>query len=118
VTDSPPSRLDLLYFARRVVEQQARASLAQLDAWIAVERRREDERRNREARRPAPPEWLIERGIGVGAPPTRVHCGGCYMAPAVRVRPVTEDQARRALYEHVDACSHCNPDTELRVILE
>ncbi|MDT0427121.1 hypothetical protein ACFT08_00715 [Streptomyces rochei] len=30
-----PSRLELLQFTRRVVEQQARASLRQLDRWIA-----------------------------------------------------------------------------------
>ncbi|WP_409007434.1 DUF6233 domain-containing protein [Streptomyces scabiei] len=26
--------------------------------------------------------------------------------------------ARRALYEHVEACPHCNPGTALRVIPE
>ncbi|MFF0765963.1 hypothetical protein [Streptomyces sp. NPDC003737] len=35
-----PSRLELLRFARRVVVQQATASLAQIDGWIAVEERR------------------------------------------------------------------------------
>ncbi|MEU7969446.1 hypothetical protein AB0D09_39305 [Streptomyces sp. NPDC049097] len=34
-----PSRLELLRFARRVVVQQATASLAQIDGWIAVEER-------------------------------------------------------------------------------
>ncbi|RDD84074.1 hypothetical protein DVZ84_37115 [Streptomyces parvulus] len=34
VSDTP-SRLELLQFTRRVVEQQARASLRQLDRWIA-----------------------------------------------------------------------------------
>ncbi|MFI1535527.1 DUF6233 domain-containing protein [Streptomyces anandii] len=119
MNDRPsPSRLDLLYFARRVVVQQARANLAQLDRWIAVEERREVERRMGEARRPKAPEWLVERGIGAGAPAVRIHAGGCHMAKGVRVQAVSEEEARRALYGHVEACSHCNPDTVLRVILE
>jgi hypothetical protein len=44
VTDKP-SRLQLLHFARRVVVQQARATLAQIDDWIAAEERRAAERR-------------------------------------------------------------------------
>ncbi|WP_327744669.1 DUF6233 domain-containing protein [Streptomyces europaeiscabiei] len=112
------SRLELLRFARRVIVQQAEASLAQLDRWIAVEERREAERRRGEERRPLPPEWLIERGIGAGSPPARVHRGGCHMAKGARVKGISEDMARRALYEHVEACPHCNPDTALQVIPE
>ncbi|MFE0132417.1 DUF6233 domain-containing protein [Streptomyces sp. NPDC059037] len=44
-----------------------------------------------------------------------VHVGGCHMA-GKRSRGVTQDEARRALYEHVDACPHCRPDTELGVL--
>ncbi|MEU9168599.1 DUF6233 domain-containing protein [Streptomyces sp. NPDC048420] len=113
-----PSRLELLHFARRVIVQQAAASLAQLDRWIAVEEEREGARRRAEERRPPPPEWLIERGIGAGSPPVRVHQGGCVMAKGVRVKAISEDQAKRALYAHVEACPFCNPDTALRVIPE
>ena len=117
MNESLSSRLELLYFARRVVEQQARASLAQLDAWIAVEKQREAERRMGEARRPPPPEWLVERGIGAGSPPSRIHKGGCHMATGVRVKAISEERVKRALYADVElACPHCNPDTELRVI--
>lgn len=117
VNEGPLSRLELLYFARRVIEQQARASLAQVDRWIAVEQRREAERRTAEARRPAPPAWLMERGTGAGSPLTGIHKGGCPMAKGARVRPISEEDARRALYGNVElACPFCNPDTELRVI--
>ncbi|MFF6801074.1 DUF6233 domain-containing protein [Streptomyces sp. NPDC012616] len=112
-----PSRLELLRFARRVIVQQAAASLAQVDGWIAAEEEREAAQRRAEERRPKP-AWLIERGIGVGSPPMQVHRGGCRMAQGVRVQAITEDQARRALYEHVGACEFCNPDTALRVIPE
>ncbi|MDQ0961969.1 hypothetical protein QFZ66_005847 [Streptomyces sp. B4I13] len=113
-----PSRLELLYFARRVIMQQAEASLAQVDRWIAVEEEREASQRRAAALRPKPAEWLIERSIGVGSPPTQVHRGGCPLARGVRVKAISEDQARRALYEHVSACSFCNPDTALQVIPE
>ncbi|MER5522300.1 hypothetical protein [Streptomyces sp. NPDC002763] len=36
-----PSRLDLLLFARRVVEQQALTSLAQLDRWTGGSARKD-----------------------------------------------------------------------------
>jgi hypothetical protein len=40
------------------------------------------------------------------------------MANGVRIKPISGDQARRALYEHVEACPFCNPDTALQVIPE
>ncbi|MGW2556834.1 hypothetical protein [Streptomyces sp. NPDC001635] len=58
-----PSRLELLRCARRVVVQQATASLAQIDGWIAVEERRGVERRRGDEMRPPPPEWVVERGL-------------------------------------------------------
>lgn len=59
----------------------------------------------------------MERGISAGSPLTGIHKGGCPMAMGVRVRPISEEDARRALYENVElACPFCNPDTELRVI--
>jgi hypothetical protein len=105
------SRLDLLHFARRVVVQQARASLAQLDRWIADEERREAERLRGEERRPPPPEWLIERGLN-RANVVAVHRGDCW-DPGKRHIEVTRAQALDALRQQVPACSKCRPDTTL-----
>ncbi|MFE9098865.1 DUF6233 domain-containing protein [Streptomyces sp. NPDC007264] len=118
MNERSPSRLELLRFARRVVAQQATTALTQLDRWIADEERRETERRTGDARHPRTPEWLMERGIGTGSPPARIHRGDCHMAKGVRVKAITEEQARRALYACVAACPHCNPDTALQVVPE
>ncbi|MEV0016635.1 DUF6233 domain-containing protein [Streptomyces tendae] len=109
-----PSRLELLQFTRRVVEQQARASLRQLDRWIADEERRAAERRLAEERRPPPPEWLIERGLDR----TRlvaVHTADCW-DPGKRLIPATREQAREAIRQEVPACSKCRPDTRLGLL--
>jgi hypothetical protein len=111
---SPVDRLDLLRFARRVVEQQARDQLAQIDRWIADEERRQTEQENAAARRPPTPDWIIERGLNARHA-VYVHAGGCHMT-GKRIRPVTEGQARQALAESVDACPHCRPDTALGVL--
>lgn len=117
MTESSPSRLELLRFARRVLVQQARANLAQLDGWIAAEEQRAQERRRAEERRPPPPKWLLERGTGAGESTATVHHADCWLAvEGVRTKGISEDQARRALYEHVSACSVCHPDTRLGVI--
>jgi hypothetical protein len=113
VSDSEPSRLELLLFARRVVVQQAEASLRQLDGWIAVEERREAERRYAEEHRPARPEWLVQYGLNrrnVDA----VHCGDCWAAEqSEQCRPVSREAAVDALRQDVPACIHCRPDTAL-----
>lgn len=113
VSDGEPSRLELLFFARRVVVQQAEASLRQLDGWIAVEERREAERREAEERRPEPPEWLVQYGLNrrnVDA----VHCGDCWAAEqSERCQPVAREAAVDALRQGVPACVHCRPDTAL-----
>ncbi|MFE5774002.1 DUF6233 domain-containing protein [Streptomyces sp. NPDC056485] len=59
-----------------------------------------------------PPAWLIERGIGAGRLPVRVHAGGCWDSRK-RCTAITIDQARRALAEGIQACPHCRPDTAL-----
>ncbi|MGW3971151.1 DUF6233 domain-containing protein [Streptomyces ardesiacus] len=107
-----PSRLELLRFTRRVVEQQARASLRQLDRWIANEERQEAERRQSEERRPPPPEWWIERGLDRTSL-VAVHTGDCW-DPGKRRMPATREQALDALRQQVPACSKCRPDTVLR----
>jgi hypothetical protein len=110
---APLTRLDLLRFLERVQERD----LARTRAWIKDEERREAERIRGEQARPPDPDWLIEQGIGQGRPSVYVHAGHCDMAPKPpRAKGITQDQARRALHERVDACPHCRPDTELGVL--
>ncbi|MFJ3176533.1 DUF6233 domain-containing protein [Streptomyces roseus] len=61
-----------------------------------------------------PPAWLIERGIGVGRLPVRVHAGGCWDARK-RCTGISREEARRALVEGVQACPHCRPDAVLGI---
>ncbi|MET9762104.1 DUF6233 domain-containing protein [Streptomyces sp. NPDC006372] len=113
MNDSSPSRLDLLLFARRVVVQQARAALAQLDRWITDEQRREAERLRGEEMRPAPPEWLIERGLDKRNL-VAVHTGDCWkVTKSGRCVGASRAQALDALRQQVPACSYCRPDTAL-----
>ncbi|MFJ8347613.1 DUF6233 domain-containing protein [Streptomyces sp. NPDC094153] len=110
-----PSRLELLRFARRVVVQQAQASLAQLDQWIAEEERRQTERERGAQARPPAPDWVLEQGLNRNALPVAVHAGVCHMA-GKRYKGVTRETALRALAEGVPACTHCRPDTELGIL--
>ncbi|MEU6299815.1 DUF6233 domain-containing protein [Streptomyces erythrochromogenes] len=64
---------------------------------------------------PDPPAWVIELGIGEGRPPVSVHAGDCWDR-GKRWRPLSAEEARRALSEGVKACIHCRPDTALGVI--
>ncbi|WP_157857991.1 hypothetical protein [Streptomyces durhamensis] len=48
--DSPLTRLDMMRFARRVVEQQTVRQLALIDRWIADEEPREYEQRRGQER--------------------------------------------------------------------
>ncbi|MGW2098723.1 DUF6233 domain-containing protein [Streptomyces olivaceoviridis] len=111
--EQPLSRLDVLRFARRVVEQQAVRQLGLIDRWIAEEERREAERRQGERMRPAPADWLVQYGLNrdnVDA----VHVGGCWAAKkSGRCRPATREQALDALRNGVSPCVHCRPDTAL-----
>ncbi|MER7507101.1 DUF6233 domain-containing protein [Streptomyces lavendulae] len=103
-------RLDQLRFLERV---QVR-DLQRTRDWIAAE----EQALAAEAHRlppPPPPEWLIEHGIGSGRPPVRVHVGDCWDT-RTRCKPASVDQARRALAEGVEACTHCRPDTALGVL--
>ncbi|MET9086182.1 DUF6233 domain-containing protein [Streptomyces sp. NPDC004237] len=108
-------RLERLRFARRVVVQQATAALAQLDRWIADEERREAQRQRVEARRPKPPEWLIE----VGPDRTNlvaVHTGDCWATGRLH-RPLTRTEALEALTRHqVPPCDGCRPDSALGIL--
>ncbi|MER5918323.1 DUF6233 domain-containing protein [Streptomyces sp. NPDC001982] len=105
------SRLDLLRFLERVQQ----ADLERTGRWIADEQRRERERRQGEAARSAPPDWLLELGLNRDSRPNRVHVGGCHMA-GKRSRGVTRGDALRWLADGVPACTHCRPDTELGIL--
>lgn len=109
VNDQPATRLDLLRFLERVQQQD----LARTREWIAQEERRQAERERGQQRRPPAPDWLIEQGLNGGIP-VYVHAGGCHMA-GKRSRGVTREQARYALAQGVDACTHCRADTELGI---
>lgn len=102
-----PSRLQLLRFLEKVQLQD----LQRTRGWIATE---EQHVAAEAVRRPAPPppEWLIERGIGVGRLPVRVHAGGCWDARK-RCTAMTMEEARRAPAEGVPARPQCRPDAAL-----
>ena len=86
-----------------------------IDEAIAAAEQREHERQQGEERRPPPPDWVLELGIGVGAPPSEVHAGHCY-AIGRRRKTISREQALAALGEGVRACVHCRPDTDLGVL--
>ncbi|MFG2220234.1 MULTISPECIES: DUF6233 domain-containing protein [unclassified Streptomyces] len=79
-----------------------------MDAAIATAEQREAEQQRGEEQRPPTPDWVVERGIGQGAPPAEVHVSGCHMAR--NTRPVTRELALQALVAGVRACIHCRPD--------
>lgn len=111
MSDTPqPSRLEKL----RIVEAFLRHQLGQIEKWIAQEQQRQTEQACGVQARPPTPDWLIEQGLD-GRAAVYVHVGGCHMA-GKRSRGITQEQARTALYERVDACPHCRPDTELGVL--
>ncbi|MGW2426041.1 DUF6233 domain-containing protein [Streptomyces sp. NPDC001709] len=107
------TRLDMLRFARRVVEQQAVRQLTLIDRWIADEEQRERAAKARQARTA---DWLIQYGLNrtnVDA----VHMGDCWAAKkSGRCRPATREQAMEALRQQVPACPHCRPDTDLGIL--
>lgn len=89
--------------------------VGRIDEAIVAAEQREKEREQSAARRQSTPEWIMELGIGVGAPPVEVHVGGC-RAAGKRRRAITREQALAALSEGVRACIHCRPDTALGVL--
>ncbi|MEU1434093.1 DUF6233 domain-containing protein [Streptomyces sp. NPDC005786] len=99
----------------RTLETWLTMTLERVRQQIAAAEQRERERQQGEERRPTPPDWVLELGIGVGAPPAEVHVGGCY-ATGKRRREITREQALAALNEGVRACAHCRPDTDLGVL--
>ncbi|MDH3038944.1 DUF6233 domain-containing protein [Streptomyces sp. TRM75561] len=111
MNDSGPTRLALLRFLERV---QLR-DLERTRGWITQEERRQAEQQQGAEARPAPPDWLLERGLNGHSPPVYVHTGKCWNA-AKRSRGITQDAARRALAEGVAPCPQCRPDSALRML--
>ena len=110
VEEQPISRLDMLRFARRVVDEYTARQLTLIDEWIADEERREAERRQGEQRRSPTPGYLIQYGLN-RANIDAVHEGDCWAAKqSGRCRPATREQALDALRRHVPPCVHCQPD--------
>ncbi|MFF8271837.1 DUF6233 domain-containing protein [Streptomyces sp. NPDC016562] len=79
--------------------EQALAAAEELDAATT-----------RQQPAPDPPAWLVERGIGAGRLPVRLHTGDCWDT-GNRCIPSGAEQVRRLLAEGVPACIHCRPDT-------
>ncbi|MET8898324.1 DUF6233 domain-containing protein [Streptomyces albogriseolus] len=84
--------------------------LQRIDAKIAALTRRQTEEERARRNRPAPPEWIVELGIGERRPPLQVHTGDCHTA-GTRHRPVDQGEARRLLATGLTACGHCRPDS-------
>ncbi|MFF3207999.1 DUF6233 domain-containing protein [Streptomyces sp. NPDC002962] len=61
--------------------------LARIDAKITAVQQRQTETEHGRRRRPEPPQWTVELGIGTGRPPIQIHAGDCHMA-GKRRRPV------------------------------
>ncbi|MEU9272741.1 DUF6233 domain-containing protein [Streptomyces sp. NPDC048251] len=88
--------------------------LGRIDAKIAAVQQRQAETEHGRRRRPEPPQWTVELGIGAGRPPIQVHAGDCHMA-GKRRRPLGRDEARRLLADGLRPCTHCRPDTQLDI---
>ncbi|MEU1494847.1 DUF6233 domain-containing protein [Streptomyces sp. NPDC005776] len=99
----------------RVLEQQLTIWIGHVRAAIAAAEQAERERRQGEARQSPTPDWIVELGIGQGAPPSEVHAGYCHAA-GKRRRVIDRDQALRMLADGIRACAHCRPDTVLGVL--
>ncbi|MFE3996529.1 DUF6233 domain-containing protein [Streptomyces goshikiensis] len=82
-------------------------------ALAAAEEREAATTRQQPAREP--PAWLVERGIGAGRLPARLHTGDCWDT-SKRCVPAAAEQLRRLLAEGVPACIHCRPDTTLGML--
>jgi hypothetical protein len=89
--------------------------LARTRHWIAAEERRLAEKLQGEQARPAPPDWMLERGLNGHGPPVYVHAGGCRNAGR-RSSGTSREEALRALTEGVPACPQCRPEARLGVL--
>jgi len=88
-----------------------------IGAKIATLTRRQAEKERGRRSRLAPPEWIMELGIGERQPPLQVHTGDCHLA-GTRHRPVDRDEARRLLTAGLTACGHCQPGNTLGRVIQ
>lgn len=90
--------------------------LGRIDQAIqAAEQEQQAKARREQQRVEATPDWIVELGIGQGAPPVDVHIGGCHMA-GKRRRTISRDEATQLITQGVNPCTHCRPDTELGIL--
>ncbi|MFE4017768.1 DUF6233 domain-containing protein [Streptomyces sp. NPDC059101] len=80
---------------------------------IAIAEQREAQQQR--AIPPPPPDRVVQLSIGGEGHPIAVHVGGCRTAGR-RTRPLSRDQAMRALAEGLEPCAICRPDTELGIL--
>lgn len=64
---------------------------------------------------PPPPDWVVQLDVGRDAHPVAVHVGGCGTAGR-RARPISREQAIRALTDGLEPCALCRPDSELGIL--
>ncbi|MFG3499289.1 DUF6233 domain-containing protein [Streptomyces sp. NPDC047928] len=98
--------------------------LAAIEAYLTVQLLHVKQQRAEKARRkeiqqrtapPPPPPYQLQRGLDATRTPVRVHIGTCALAGKGAVS-ATEETARQALAQQVEACPVCRPDTELGMI--
>ncbi|MFF5808289.1 DUF6233 domain-containing protein [Streptomyces sp. NPDC012746] len=98
----------------RTVVTYLRGELVRAERALAVAEEREAAIARRRPRPPAA-AWLVERGIGVGRPPVRIHAGDCWDT-GKRCQGISEGEARRALADSVPGCPHCRPEVALGML--
>ncbi|MBT1185189.1 hypothetical protein HET69_14500 [Streptomyces sp. CJ_13] len=98
----------------RTLATYLRGELSRTEQALAAAEKREAAT-TRQRPTPEPPAWLVERGIGVGRLPVRVHAGDCWDTRS-RCAPAGADQIRALLAQGIPACPHCRPDTALGVL--
>ncbi|MBV7701040.1 DUF6233 domain-containing protein [Streptomyces sp. TRM70350] len=98
--------------------------LADIETYLTVQLMYVRQARAAEARRraiqqrtapPPPPPYRIQRGLDATRTPVAVHLGTCVLA-GKGAAGASEQAARRALADQVEACAVCRPDTELGMI--
>ncbi|MFD9420788.1 DUF6233 domain-containing protein [Streptomyces goshikiensis] len=100
----------------RTLVTYLRGELSRTEQALAAAEKREAATARKQAQpAPEPTAWLVERGIGAGRLPVRVHTGDCWDT-GKRCAPAAPEQVRLLLAEGVAACIHCRPDTALGVL--
>ncbi|MBT1188998.1 hypothetical protein HET69_34705 [Streptomyces sp. CJ_13] len=101
----------------RTLVTYLRGELSRTEQALAAAEEREAATARKQATQasPEPAAWLVERGIGVGRLPVRVHAGDCWDTRS-RCTPADADQIRALLAQGIPACLHCRPDTTLGML--